>query len=170
MASCKDAPEVGTARTTGERTERELRSPGVSCMPVGTPGMWTINPYPHQLITKPGMYVHLIESDNAWRVIHTDGRPHKKKEDLEPFYNGDHVAHWEGDKLTVYTPTGGIANCQHDMARDLGIPDDKVIDIVEKTWRKMGPKGRALALELVGKLAPDRASLVARAVAEAEKA
>ena len=49
-------------------------------------------------------------------------------------------------------------------------PDDKVIDIVEKTWRKMGPKGRALALELVGKLAPDRASLVARAVAEAEKA
>ncbi|HEY3159345.1 MAG TPA: hypothetical protein VGJ78_10330 [Vicinamibacterales bacterium] len=28
------------------RTERELKSPGVSCMPVGTPGMWTINPYP----------------------------------------------------------------------------------------------------------------------------
>jgi xanthine dehydrogenase YagR molybdenum-binding subunit len=36
------------------------------------------------------------------------------------------VAHWEGDKLTVYTPTGGIANCRHDMARDLGIADDKV--------------------------------------------
>ena len=30
------------------------------------------------------------------------------------------VAHWEGDKLTVYTPTGGIANCRHDIARDLG--------------------------------------------------
>ena len=36
------------------------------------------------------------------------------------------VAHWEGDKLTVYTPTGGIANCHHDIARDLGIPDEKV--------------------------------------------
>ena len=36
------------------------------------------------------------------------------------------VAHWEGDKLTIYTPTGGIANCHHDMARDLGIPDEKV--------------------------------------------
>ena len=25
-----------------------------------------------------------------------------------------------GDKLTVYTPTGGIYNCHHDIARDLG--------------------------------------------------
>ena len=32
------------------------------------------------------------------------------------------LAAWEGDKLTVYTPTGGIANCRTDMARDLGIP------------------------------------------------
>ena len=36
------------------------------------------------------------------------------------------VAAWEGDKLTVYTPTGGIVNCRHDIARDLGIPDEKV--------------------------------------------
>lgn len=49
-------------------------------------------------------------------------------------------------------------------------PDDKVVDIVRKTWRKMGPNGRALAMEMVGALAPDRAALVARAVAEAERA
>jgi hypothetical protein len=49
-------------------------------------------------------------------------------------------------------------------------PDDKVVDIVKKTWRKMGPKGRALAMELVGGLAPDRAALVARAVAESAEA
>ena len=48
-------------------------------------------------------------------------------------------------------------------------PDDKVVDIVAKTWRKMGLKGRALALELVGELAPDRAALVVRGVAEADK-
>jgi hypothetical protein len=47
-------------------------------------------------------------------------------------------------------------------------PDDKVIDILKKTWRKMGPKGRAMAVELVGSLAPDRAALVARAVAEVD--
>jgi hypothetical protein len=85
------------------RTERELKSPGVSCMPVGTPGMWTINPYPHQVITKPGLFVHLIESDNAWNVVHTDGRPHKGKDDLEPLYNGDQIGHWEGDTLVVDT-------------------------------------------------------------------
>src|SRR4029079_10800321 len=36
------------------------------------------------------------------------------------------VASWEGDKLTMYTPTGGIANCRTDMARDLGIPQENV--------------------------------------------
>lgn len=48
--------------------------------------------------------------------------------------------------------------------------DDKVVDIVAKTWRKMGPRGRALALELVSSLAPDRAALVARGVSKADKA
>ena len=46
-------------------------------------------------------------------------------------------------------------------------PDDKVIDIVAKTWRKMGPNGRALAMDLVGTLEPDRAALVVRGVAAA---
>src|SRR5712671_4956454 len=36
------------------------------------------------------------------------------------------VAAWEGDKLTVYTPTGGVANCRTDMARDLGISEANV--------------------------------------------
>jgi len=36
------------------------------------------------------------------------------------------VAHWEGDKLTLYTPTQGIAHCRHDTAKDLGLPDHKV--------------------------------------------
>jgi CO/xanthine dehydrogenase Mo-binding subunit len=36
------------------------------------------------------------------------------------------VAAWDADKLTVYTPTGGVANCRTDMARDLGIPPEKV--------------------------------------------
>ena len=83
------------------RTERELGNPGVACMPVGTPGMFTINPYPHQIVMKPGMFVHLIESDNAWRVIHTDGRPHKAPDELEPLFNGDQTAHWEGDTLVI---------------------------------------------------------------------
>jgi len=34
-------------------------------------------------------------------VVHTDGRPHKKPEDLEPLVNGDQTAHWEGDTLVI---------------------------------------------------------------------
>ena len=96
-------PEAAAKLQAMTRTERQLKSPGVACLPVGTPGMWTINPYPHQIVMKPGLYVHLIESDNAWSVVHTDGRPHKKPEDLEPLYNGDQTAHWEGDTLVIDT-------------------------------------------------------------------
>jgi hypothetical protein len=96
-------PEAAARINAMTRTERELNNPGIRCTPVGTPGMWTINPYPHQIVMKPGLYVHLIESDNAWSVVHTDGRPHKKPEDLEPLYNGDQTAHWEGDTLVIDT-------------------------------------------------------------------
>jgi hypothetical protein len=42
--------------------------------------------------------------------------------------------------------------------------EDKVIDIVRKTWAKMSPRGHAAALEL--ELSPVAAGLVAKAVAE----
>ena len=38
---------------------------------------------------KPGLFVHLIENNNRWRVVHTDGRPHKPKEEQEPLFYGD---------------------------------------------------------------------------------
>jgi CO/xanthine dehydrogenase Mo-binding subunit len=36
------------------------------------------------------------------------------------------LAHWQGQTLTLYTPTQGIANCRHDMARDLSLEDHQV--------------------------------------------
>ena len=36
------------------------------------------------------------------------------------------LAHWQGNTLTLYTPSQGIANCRHDMARDLGLEDQQV--------------------------------------------
>lgn len=36
------------------------------------------------------------------------------------------LAHWQGETLTLYTPSQGIANCRHDMARDLGLEDRQV--------------------------------------------
>jgi hypothetical protein len=86
------------------RTEIELfGNANVRCEPPGTPGMFTENPYAIQIITKPGQFVHLIENNNRWRVVHTDGRPHKAPEDREPLYNGDMVGRWEGDTLVIDT-------------------------------------------------------------------
>ena len=52
------------------------------------------------------------------------------------------IATWEGDHLTVYTPTGGIANCRHDIARDLGIPDEKVRVICQYMGGNFGNKNQ----------------------------
>jgi CO/xanthine dehydrogenase Mo-binding subunit/aerobic-type carbon monoxide dehydrogenase small subunit (CoxS/CutS family) len=59
------------------------------------------------------------------------------------------VALWEGDKLTLYTPTGGIANCHHDMARDLGIPDEKVRVICHYMGGNFGNKNQNQDADLI---------------------
>jgi CO/xanthine dehydrogenase Mo-binding subunit len=59
------------------------------------------------------------------------------------------VAAWEGDKLTVYTPTGGIANCRHDMARDLGMPEDKVRIVCRYMGGNFGNKNQNQDSDLI---------------------
>ena len=59
------------------------------------------------------------------------------------------VAHWQGDKLTVYTPTGGISNCHHDIARDLGIPDEKVRVVCQYMGGNFGNKNQNQDSDLI---------------------
>lgn len=59
------------------------------------------------------------------------------------------VAQWEGDRLTIYTPTGGIANCHHDMARDLGIPEEKVRVICHYMGGNFGNKNQNQDADLI---------------------
>jgi hypothetical protein len=73
------------------------------CKPAGVP---RIGP-PQQIVHTPGQVVFLydlarevsVQSGNYYRVIPTDGRPHRT--DLEPSYLGDSVGEWEGDTLVV---------------------------------------------------------------------
>ena len=71
---------------------------GVLCVPPGVPAA-TMQPYPLQIVEKPGLVVILYEAFHLFRVIHTDGRPHPS--DLDPTYMGNSVGHWEGDTLVV---------------------------------------------------------------------
>jgi putative selenate reductase molybdopterin-binding subunit len=59
------------------------------------------------------------------------------------------VAHWDGDKLTVYTPTGGVANCRTDMARDLGIPQEKVRVVCHFMGGNFGNKNQNQDADLI---------------------
>lgn len=59
------------------------------------------------------------------------------------------LAAWEADKLTVYTPTGGIANCRNDMARDLGIPLENVRVISQYMGGNFGNKNQNQDADLI---------------------
>src|ERR1700719_2627730 len=80
-------------------TDYELGRASVNCMPRGVPGMFLINPYPFQIVQTPGLFVQLDELNNNWRAIHTDGRAHNP--DPDPAFDGDAVAHWDGDTLVI---------------------------------------------------------------------
>jgi hypothetical protein len=71
---------------------------GATCVPPGVP-MATFQPYPLQIVQKPGLVVILYEAYHIFRVIPTDGRPHP--DGLDPTYMGNSVGHWEGDTLIV---------------------------------------------------------------------
>ena len=59
------------------------------------------------------------------------------------------VAAWEGEKLTVYTPTGGIANCRTDTARDLGIPEENVRIVCQYMGGNFGNKNQNQDSDLI---------------------
>jgi CO/xanthine dehydrogenase Mo-binding subunit/aerobic-type carbon monoxide dehydrogenase small subunit (CoxS/CutS family) len=84
------------------------------------------------------------EADHVFEDVYSTAFVHNAQ--MEP---RSAVALWEGDKLTIYTPTGGIANCHHDMARDLGIPDEKVRVICHYMGGNFGNKNQNQDADLI---------------------
>lgn len=67
------------------------------------------------------------------------------------------LAQWEGDKLTLYTPTQGISNCRHDTARDLGMPDDQVRVVCKFMGGGFGNKNQNQDADLIAAILARRA-------------
>ncbi len=59
------------------------------------------------------------------------------------------IATWDGDKLTLYTPTQGISNCRSDTARDLGMPPEKVQIICQYMGGGFGNKNQNQDSDLI---------------------
>src|SRR5437868_9258198 len=78
-------------------------NPDAHCLPMGIMQM-DAHPYPKKIIQTPTEVLMIYEaSGTTVREIYLDGRPLPKKEEVEPWWNGYSVGHWEGDTLVVET-------------------------------------------------------------------
>ncbi len=59
------------------------------------------------------------------------------------------LAEWDGDKVTIYTPTQGISNCRHDNARDLGLEDHQVQIVCKYMGGGFGDKNGSYYFDLI---------------------
>lgn len=67
------------------------------------------------------------------------------------------VAQWEGDKLTVYSPTQGIANCRTEIARDLKLPLENVRVIAKYMGGGFGNKNQCQDSDLIAAMLAKKA-------------
>jgi hypothetical protein len=60
--------------------------------------------YPRKIIQTPKELLLIYEaSGTTVREVFMDGRPLPNKNDVEPWYNGYSVGHWDGDTLVIET-------------------------------------------------------------------
>jgi hypothetical protein len=93
-------PEAAAkAKTLGDKDDPTLR-----CIPTafGTlnVSLWDVGAV-GQIVATPKMIVMLTETFHGFRLVPTDGRPHR--DDQPPAYRGDSVGKWEGDVFVVDT-------------------------------------------------------------------
>jgi hypothetical protein len=82
------------------RAENSKDNPDAHCLPLGLMQLH-MHPQPRKIIQTPGLILILYEAQGGIRQIFTDGRPLPK--DVEPWWYGYSVGHWEDDTLVVET-------------------------------------------------------------------
>ncbi len=84
------------------RADNSKDNPDALCLPMGIMQM-TTHPFPRKIIQTPREVVVIYEgSGTTVRELFMDGRSLPPK-DVEPWWNGYSVAHWEGDTLVAET-------------------------------------------------------------------
>lgn len=81
--------------------ENSKDNPDAHCLPLGLMQLHT-HPQPRKIIQAPGVIVILYEAQAGIRQIFTDGRT-LPPDDVQPWWYGYSVGHWEGDRLVVET-------------------------------------------------------------------
>ena len=81
--------------------EHSKDNPDAHCLPMGIM-QFHMHPQPRKIIQTPGEVLILYEANDGIRQIYMDGRPLPPR-DVEPWWYGYSVGHWEGDTLVVET-------------------------------------------------------------------
>ena len=76
-------------------------NPDAHCLPIGLTQMH-LHPQPRKIIQTPKLIVMLYEAQAGVRQIFMDGRK-LPSNDVQPWWYGYSVGHWEGDTLVVET-------------------------------------------------------------------
>ena len=84
------------------RGENSKDNPDAHCLPLGLMQLH-MHPQPRKIIQTPGLIVILYEAQGGIRQIFTDGRPLPKAADVQPWWYGYSIGHWEDDTLVVET-------------------------------------------------------------------
>ena len=87
--------------------------PASPCELPGVPRL-TYMPYAFEIVQTPRAIHAVYEYAHAWRIFHLDRTAHIAE---PPTFDGDSVAHWEGDTLVVDV-TGFNAETRLDLAGD----------------------------------------------------
>ena len=86
-----------------QRKEQNSKdNPDAHCLPMGLM-QFHIHPQPRRMIQTPDEIVIIYEGNAGIREIFTDGRAQPKNGDVQPWWYGYSVGHWEGDTLVVET-------------------------------------------------------------------
>jgi hypothetical protein len=103
--------------------------PAEYCKPEGVPRAGA----PGQIVQSPTVTVFLYTGEEgppaSFRVIPTDGRPHRT--DVDPTAFGDSIGHWEGDTLVV-----DVTHLSEDTMMGNGYFHSEALHVVERYTRK----------------------------------
>src|SRR6185312_1142255 len=83
------------------KAENSKDNPDAHCLPLGLMQLHE-HPQPRKIIQTPAVTTILYEAQAGVRQIFTDGRPLPPK-DVQPWWYGYSVGHWDGDTLVVET-------------------------------------------------------------------
>jgi hypothetical protein len=124
-----EAAEIFGPRLRAREGGNGFAMPGTNCLPVGIPLVTNFSEF-SKIVQTPGLIIMLLELNNSYRQIYTDGR--KLPADPSPSWLGYSTGRWEGDTLVV--ETNGLNDKGWLDAQ--GHPQSEAMQITERYHRR----------------------------------